>query len=310
MKSAYLFAAITIFLWGSTASVSKRMLSGLNSMQVLFCVSGLAALSLLVFNLIRGRGSFPAAKSLAPRDWPRLIGLGLIGIFGYNLLQYMAIDRLPAQEALIINYLWPIMTVLFACVFLRERMTPRKALALVLSFAGVAIVTTRGDLLHVQFQSLSGVLFALISAILYGLFSVLQKRAGYDPTFSTMIYYAVAFVCSGVYLLLRQDFLPLANLQPLQAAGLAWMGVFTSATAYTCWATALERGNTARISNLAFITPFLSLIYIYLLLHEEISPYSVAGLLVIVLGILVQMGGSKKAERDPESLQPERQRAR
>lgn len=138
MKSAYWFAGITIFLWGSTASVTKLLLGGLNSMQVLFCVSGLAALSLLIFNLIRGRGSLPAVRSLTGRDWLQLTGLGLVGIFGYNLFHYMAIDRLPAQEALIINYLWPIMTVLFACVFLRERMTARKvaALAALLSRCG------------------------------------------------------------------------------------------------------------------------------------------------------------------------------
>ena len=275
-------------------------------MQVLFCVSGLAALSLLIFNLIRGRGSLPAVRSLTGRDWLQLTGLGLVGIFGYNLFHYMAIDRLPAQEALIINYLWPIMTVLFACVFLRERMTARKVAALALSFLGVVIVTTKGDLLHVQFQSLTGVFFALIAAVAYGLFSVLQKKAGYDPTFSTMIYYSITFLCAGAYLLLRQDFLPLTQLEPLQLAGLAWLGIFTSAIAYTSWATALKKGSTARISNLAFITPFLSLIYIYLMLREEISPYSVAGLLVIVLGIFVQMGGSKKPERAPGPVQLEK----
>lgn len=79
MKSAYIFAGVTIFLWASTAPVTKLLLGGLNSVQVLFCVSGLAALSLLIFNLIRGKDSLPAAKALTGRDWLRLVGLGFVG---------------------------------------------------------------------------------------------------------------------------------------------------------------------------------------------------------------------------------------
>ena len=303
MKSAYFFAGVSIFLWGSTASVTKLLLGGLDSMEILFCVSGLGALFLLVLNLVQGRSSFPAAKSLRGRDWLYMAGIGLLGTFLYHLLLYMAIDTIPAQEAFIINYLWPVMTVLFACILLKERMTVRNAVALLLSFLGVVIVTTKGDLLHMQFHSLKGVAYALAAATCYGLFSVLQKKKGYEPAFSMMIYYLVSFLCAGIFLTARRDLSFLLRLTLPTFAGLVWMGVFTSALAFTCWALALKRGNTAKISNLAFITPFLSLIYIYLLLREEISLYSVAGLAVIVLGILVQMGDRSQGTANAPSPQ-------
>lgn len=101
----------------------------------------------------------------------------------------------------------------------------------------------------------------------------------------------------------RRDLSFLLRLTLPTFAGLVWMGVFTSALAFTCWALALKRGNTAKISNLAFIKPFLSLIYIYLLLREEISLYSVAGLAVIVLGILVQMGDRSQGTANAPSPQ-------
>ena len=79
--------------------------------------------------------------------------------------------------------------------------------------------------------------------------------------------------------------------------GLIWIGFFTSAIAITSWALALENGDTAKISNLAYITPFLSLIWTSLILKEQVSIYVVIGLIVIVLGILIQMKEKIKAAR-------------
>lgn len=57
----------------------------------------------------------------------------------------------------------------------------------------------------------------------------------------------------------------------------------------TLWILALEGGNTAKISNLAYITPFLSLAWNRLILNEVITLYFVIGLLIIVVGIFVQL---------------------
>ena len=74
-----------------------------------------------------------------------------------------------------------------------------------------------------------------------------------------------------------------------QTLGLLWIGIFTSAVAYTSWALALAKGDTARISNIAYLTPFISLVWTGIVLKEKISFYSVLGLVIIVLGIFIQM---------------------
>ena len=78
-----------------------------------------------------------------------------------------------------------------------------------------------------------------------------------------------------------------------QFLGLLWIGIFTSAVAFTSWVLALEKGDITKISNLAYITPFLSLIWTGLILKEKISIYAVLGLVIIVLGIFVQMKEKK-----------------
>ena len=75
--------------------------------------------------------------------------------------------------------------------------------------------------------------------------------------------------------------------------GMLWNGVFSIGIATTSWQIALEGGNTAKISNLAYITPFLSLIWTSVFLKEKITVFSVVGLVIIVLGIFVQLKDKK-----------------
>ena len=100
-----------------------------------------------------------------------------------------------------------------------------------------------------------------------------------------MLYYLESAVVGLVYVWVAGDSLAM-DLPQLGA--IAWNGVAVCATAYAVWALALD-GDTAKISNLAYITPFLSLVWTYFLLGEPISLTCLLGLGVIVAGIFVQM---------------------
>ena len=106
-----------------------------------------------------------------------------------------------------------------------------------------------------------------------------------------MLFYLTSFCISLVYILVaKKVFVPEMN----QFLGLIWIGIFTSAIAFTYWAIALEKGDTAKISNIAYITPFLSLVWTSMILKEKLSLYSILGLVIIILGIFIQMNDNKK----------------
>ena len=69
------------------------------------------------------------------------------------------------------------------------------------------------------------------------------------------------------------------------------MGVIVNAAGYLIWCIAINRGNTAKISNLAYVTPFLSMILSCIILKEPFSVPTLSGLVLIILGIAVQMKG-------------------
>lgn len=262
------------------------MLGSLNSMQIMLLSNAIAFLFLLIVNL--AKGTWHELKSYTLSDHVQIALIGTLGIFVYHLLLYLGIDKMQASQAFIINYLWPIMSVVFACVILKEKMTLRKILAILLSFIGVIIVTGNGDLLNIGKDSLLGAVYCVLAAVSYGLFTVLNKQKTYDKSLSMMLYYFYAFLISLVYIVIAKDRFSLSLGQSL---GMVWNGIFTTAIPFTTWALALEKGDTARVSNLAYITPFLSLVWTFLVLGEPISIYSLLGLSIIVLGIFIQLKG-------------------
>ena len=289
MKKQYFYAMISIFLWSTTATVTKLLLGDLNSMQILLVGSLFAFIFLFIINLIKG--NLKEVKKYKLKDYLQISIIGILGTFLYNLFLYLGIDTLEASQAFIINYLWPIMTVVFACIILKEKLTLRKSIAIILSFIGVIIVTANGNLLNIGRESIIGAIYCILAAVSYGLFSVLNKQKGYDKFLSMMLFYLVSFIISLIYIIISKDMIVI---QVNQLIGLIWIGIFTSAIAFTSWALALEKGDTAKISNLAYMTPFLSLIWTALILKEEINIYSILGLIVIILGIFIQMKQDSK----------------
>lgn len=284
MKKQYLYAFGAIGFWATTATVSKLLLHSYTTMQVLALTSAIAAVFLLVANGCKGNLKQLRAYSC----WDFLItsGVGLLGTFGYDALLYMGIDQLLASQAMIINYLWPMMAVVAGCILMKEKMTVRKVIAVGMSFAGVAIVTSNGSLGGFSDGSLTGTLCCVLAAVSYGLFVALNKRLSYDPMVNMMLYYAQSAILAFAVVLFRGG---MPAMHGVELLGFLWIGVGCHAIAYVSWALAMKYGDTAKVANLAYITPFLAMVVAHFVLGDPITLWSVGGLAVIVAGIFLQM---------------------
>lgn len=288
MKKAYGYAAVSILMWSTVATVSKLLLGTMTSYQVL-CVSALfASAFLLVVNVVTG--NIKKLKSYRPRDYLTMVLISLPGTFLYYVFYYSGTAIMPASQAFIVNYLWPIMCVVFACIILKEKLTARRIAAFAVSFAGVMLVVGN-DLLHFDKNTLTGAALCVLDAVCYGVFTALSRKMNYDKRISLMVGFFVSFLLAAVINLLRGDVLALGGFQIL---GLAFNGIGSFSIATVCWMLALDGGKTAKVANLAYITPFLSLIWTSVFLKESISLWSVAGLVVIVLGIFIQLKDTEK----------------
>jgi drug/metabolite transporter (DMT)-like permease len=288
MKKTYLlYAGISIFFWSTLATVSKLLLGSMNSYQLLCGGSLFAAVALLIVNIANGK--IKLLKSYRLKDYGATLFACLPGTFLYYVFFYLGTERIPASQAFIINYLWPIMSVLFASFILKERLTARKCIAFALSFLGVLTVAG-GDLLSFNSSTLTGVLFCVLAAVSYGAFTALNQKQEYDDQVSMMIAFFASFIMSAVISVIIGDSFPFGI---WEIVGVAWNGIFILALATVTWAAALKKGGTARVSSLAYITPFLSLVWTFVILHDPIDPLSLIGLAIIIIGIFIQRKDSK-----------------
>lgn len=288
-KLAYVFVLLAALLWASTPAVGKLMIKELSNIQVLLFISFIATLSLFIIVLVNGK--LKLIKKYKKKDYFTFAYMGFIGIFLYNILFYGALMFSSAQEAFIINYTWPVWVTIFSIFILKDKFTIKKLIAILLGFIGVYLVVTKGDLLSFSVQNIQGILLAAVGAISYGLFSVLGKKKTYDTFVSMMFYYLFTFIFTLITVLLFSH-IPSININ--QFYGLLWLGVFTAGLAFVFWFSALKYGDTTKMANMIFLTPFLSLVYIYFLTGEKILTSSIAGLIIIILGILLQSFKRKK----------------
>lgn len=248
---------------------------------------------LLIINIING--AIKEMKRYRLKDYLKMSGLGFLGLFLYSALYYYGIAVLSSQEACILNYLWPMMIVLFACLLLRETLTVKKAIAMVMSFAGI-VVLTLGSGGGSSGNRLFGIIACVAAAVCYGLFSVLNKKHSLNQSVTMMWIWLTVAVCSAVSGLIFEAWQPITG---WQWAGVAWLGIVVNAVAYLLWALALKGArDSAKIANLAYLVPFLSIVLSALILKEQIACTAAIALVLIIGGILLQSIHIKKRSKN------------
>ena len=275
--SSNFYAAVTVILWGAMPALTKDLLNALPNFETLALSSLFAFLFLLAVNLRGGMKNISVEK-IFTASW-----LGFLGLFLYSAFFYYGLDRLTSQEACILNYLWPLMIVLFSCPILGEPLTRRKLLAVGMSFAGVVLVMFGG--IDFSTEKILGALSCVVAAACYGLFSVLNKKIRLEQKFAMMIIWATTAICSFV----SGYFWEVWTLPTLgQFIGLIWLGVMIDAVAYLTWALALEKtSNTARTANLAYLVPILAIFISTFAFGEELSAAVFPALILILAGIFI-----------------------
>ena len=192
---------------------------------------------------------------------------------------FEAYDRLPAQEAQPLNYAWPMVVVILSVPLLKQPLGRISLAAIVVSFCGVLVIGTRGDLLAFRFSDPIGTALAVGSAFIWATFWLTNVRDDRDAVVKLLLnfVFGLAFVSVAA--------VALAGPPPLDLRGIggsAYAGVFEMGLTFVLWMRALSLSRTtAQVSNLVYLSPFLSLVFISVIVGETIRPASVIGLLLI-----------------------------
>lgn len=282
-RRAYLYLGLCILVWASIPVASKKALVELDNMQLLFYSTIFSFLVLAA--VLVAQGKHRHLRRYGRADYAMMALLGFLGCYLYYLLLYGALALTTAAEGFILAYTWPILVLILAVLILREPITVRKVIAVAISFIGIVVIVTQGQIGAVQFTSLRGDLLALAGALSFALFSVLGKRYSFDQTTAVFVYFGAALALALFTLPLLA---PIPWPSPAVWPWILYNGALVNGVSYIWWFKALEHGETHIISNALYLTPFVSLIYIWLLLDEPFAVSALAGLVIIVAGIGLQ----------------------
>jgi drug/metabolite transporter (DMT)-like permease len=282
----YALLALANLFWAGNWVLGRALRETFGPVTLNFWRWMLAALVLLPFAwpLLAGKGA------LVRRHARLLLALALTGVVLFQSLVYLGLRTTTTVNAVLINSSGPLFMLLCSWVLERERATPGQVAGMLVSFAGVCVILSRGelaDLLHLRFHP--GDAWILLAMPMWGIYSVLLKRWPRELGGTGFLF---ALAAAGLPFLLagtavESFFIPPRPLTAAGVAGLAYIALAASVGAFICW----NRGVAALGANAAgFSLPLLpafGTVLAILFLGEEVRAFHLVGIATILAGVFV-----------------------
>ncbi|NQZ50881.1 MAG: DMT family transporter [Moritella sp.] len=292
-KKAMLFGLIAVLLWSTVASAFKITLSHFAPIQMVL-IASLTSIVLLLGIAYQQR-KLHLLKQYFVKQPLFYLTLGVINPFFYYLVLFKAYDLLPASQAQALNYTWAITLTLLSVPFLGQKIRKKDWVAILFSYTGALIIATKGDLLGLNFESPLGVALALLSTLIWASYWIINARNNNDPIVSLLLGFLLSLPFTFVATALLADF----NFDSVEGIlGAIYIGLFEMGISFILWLMAIKLAtNTAQVSNLIFISPFISLFLLSKIVGEEIHPSTFIGLVTIIVGLVIQQINWRRKRR-------------
>ena len=283
-KQAYLYALIVVLIWSTVASAFKITLRYLDFLELLFFASFVSLAALFVVVTVQHK--IDLLRKCSQRDYINSLVLGFLNPFLYYMVLFRAYSLLPAQQAVSLNYTWAIQLVLLSIPLLNQKIGYKSILAIVLSYIGVLVIATQGHLVALHFVNPVGMVLALGSAIIWALFWIYNIKDKRDEVIKLFLNFLFGFIFICFYMIISGRLI-IPKMSGI--VGALYVGVFEMGITFILWLKALKLSKTtAQVSNLIYLTPFLSLVVINIFVGEKILLATIVGLVFIVAGIILQ----------------------
>lgn len=280
---AILLALMAVLSWSTVATAFKVALTYLTHFEMLLIAS---LTSVLVFTLtLTIQGKWHMVRRLSSKLWKELAFQGFLNPAAYYLILFKAYDMLPAQVAQPVNYAWPIVLLILLAVFTKQPIPSKKYLGMVISMSGVVMISLGTGQLSDMDVPLTGVLLAAFSAFFWAGYWMVNNKN--KDSIDAIVSLFGSFLCGSLYLLICIPIfgLTIPNLNGLLAG--MYVGGFEMAIPFISFGIAMRiTSNPALINQLCYLSPFLSLFFIAMVLHEPIVITTYIGLVLIVAGIV------------------------
>jgi drug/metabolite transporter (DMT)-like permease len=291
-RLSYIYAGLAILFWSTVPTAFKICLKVLGVLPMLTIASLTSAI--VLFIVLLSGNKINLIRNTSGKELVCSALLGLINPFFYYLILLKAYQLLPAQVAQPLNMIWPIILVFLSVPLLGQKIKARSIAALFISFAGVYIISSQGNLFGSWHSDIKGVLLATGSSIFWAFYFILNVRDKRDEAVKLFL----NFLFGTIYLIIALTVIDGWKIVPNDLKGIAsavYIGIFEMGITFLFWLKALQLAvSTDKVSNLVYLAPFLSLFFVHYILHEPVYYTTPFGLMLIISGIWIQNRNPEK----------------
>lgn len=275
-----LVGSFAILMWSSLAlfTVNTSNIPPLELLGISFSVAFIIG---LIWNIKNGQKVF---LKVSKKVW--LVGVG--GLFGYHFFYFLAIKNAPALEANLINYLWPLLIVLFSALLPNEKLRWYNIIGTFLGLVGaVVLILCKNGFTKINFEFHEGYIYAIISAILWASYSVLSRKFASVPTAIISAFCLIVAIMSFcTHFIFEITVVPSAK--ELFFAFLLGLGPVGGA--FYVWDIGMKKGDIKLLGTLSYATPLLSTLMLIIFGLSDASWSVLYACFFIVTGSLISSG--------------------
>lgn len=279
-RRATLIGASAILIWASLAVLTASS-GDMPPFQMVAIAFSVAALLASAYGLVRKENPLSSARQPLAA-W--IVGVG--GLFGYHVLVFLALKSAPPLEANLINYLWPLLIVLFSALLPGERLHWWHIAGTLAGLSGTVLIITAGsDGLSMDNSAWPGYLAAFAAALTWSSYSVLNRRFAHVPTRAVGPFLWVsALLALGCHSVWEVTVWP-AN--AWQWAAIVGLGLGPAGGVFFIWDYGVKHGDIRILGGLAYTTPLLSTALLVVFGRGVLTPATIAAAGLIIFGAVL-----------------------
>lgn len=280
-------AILATIIWSGNFIVAKAVHKEIPPISLNFYRWLVAAL--IIFPLVYKR--FRAEWSIVRKSWNYLFWISLTGISLFNTFVYIGAHYTSAINlALIGTTSSPIMSIIFARIFLKEKIGWMKLAGLILCVTGVLFLLSKGDfhnLLHLKFSE--GDLWVLLAAFCFAIYNTMVKKkpAAISPINFLFVIFSFGTLMVFPFFVWETNHSPAVEWKGSLVLSILYLGLGASVICFLIWNAAIGKLGAGRTALFGNLIPIFSSIEAALLLHEDFTWIHVVSMIIVFTGIIL-----------------------
>jgi drug/metabolite transporter (DMT)-like permease len=282
-KQPYVLLSIAAACWAGNAIVGRLAAGHIPPVTLAFLRWGLGFLIIL-----------PVSWRHLKRDWPAIrakLGLmtflSVIGIAGFNTLQYWALEYTQALNTLLLQSTGPLFVASWSLVLFGIRLTQAQAIGIVVSLTGVLVILLHGDVAAIAAIDFNkGDIIFLVALLMFGLYSVMSLKR---PAIHDLSFTAFTFACGSAVLvpplIFELFWRPVMQLNVTNLLSVMYVAVFPSTIAYLCYNRSVHLIGANRAAPFFHAVPVFGSAMAIVFLGERPQVFHVIGFALVLTGI-------------------------